>query len=587
MKLWQGWPGQNRFCCFGHFLAPGRFFPSLVTFPLILFLVGVFGLKELPRISGFWWMIVVVCSGLLLLGALVAFLQAMTTDPGFQVRRSVLPALTLSKDGRKTTSYLCKMYASCCRPPRFSDPAKKAEERLKAQEKFQKETQAQMEQIPCLEEDEEAGDDMKEAEDFWDKVMEDERLHHLRECTTCKIQRFPRTSHCNICDNCVYDFDHIATGSEIVLELETIDIFICVCVVDAVVNTSYFHDFHGLAFDAKDKVLIGVASAAFVLVTGILLCQLWKWCKRNVFYKGQKTTGQRRMQPSRRLERAQMIMQLLLVVLCVGWVVLAMVFGILPSAPLIVGAMEAFPGVALTFMLTEQLRNLGKGLNVKQSAVQSCTEKSHSFSVQTLIEWLNRKIPESMACLDAEVEEDVLERGMAHAPPEPWHRVDEGLCADLGLPGMHLFGFTYERMSNSSERCSSRSCQEEDVRSTATASFLSSDGAEAVWVSKNMPCCLCDLNDWNILYINIDWTLALWLSMDAKPPLFWWLLALKVAFVRDTFGSGRDGRPDSARSSRSKPVTWCWTWHEKTDISYIPTVSMVYLPTFAIKFNRM
>ena len=71
-----------------------------------------------------------------------------------------------------------------------------------------------------------------------------------------------------------------------------------------------------------------------------------------------------------------------------------------------------------------------------------------------------------MACLDAEVEEDVLERGMAHAPPEPWHRVDEGLCADLGLPGMNFFGFTYERMRNSSERCSSR-CQEDDVRSSS------------------------------------------------------------------------------------------------------------------------
>ena len=167
-------------------------------------------------------------------------LQAMTTEPGFQVRRSVLTALTLSKDGRKTTSDLCKMYASCCRPPRFSDPAKKVEERLKAQEEFQKETQAHMEQIPCLEEDEEAEDlDMKEAEDFWDKVMEDERLRHLRKCTTCKIQRFPRTSHCNMCKNCGNDFDHhcysammikvIATGSEIVLELETIDTSFSLC----------------------------------------------------------------------------------------------------------------------------------------------------------------------------------------------------------------------------------------------------------------------------------------------------------------------------------------------------------------------
>ena len=53
---------------------------------------------------------------------------------------------------------------------------------------------------------------------------------------------------------------------------------------------------------------------------------------------------------------------------------------------------------------------------MKQSAAQTSTEKSdHTFSFQTLIEWFNREIPDSMACLDAEVEEDVLERGMAHA----------------------------------------------------------------------------------------------------------------------------------------------------------------------------
>ena len=30
-------------------------------------------------------------------------------------------------------------------------------------------------------------------------------------------------------------------------------LFISVCVVDVVVNTSYLHEFHGLAFGAKDR----------------------------------------------------------------------------------------------------------------------------------------------------------------------------------------------------------------------------------------------------------------------------------------------------------------------------------------------
>ena len=140
---------------------------------------------------------------------------------------------------------------------RLSQTQPKRRKRLKAQEEFQKETQAQIEQIPFLDEDEEAGElDMKVAEDFWDKVIEDERLRNMKLCTTCQVRWFPRTSHCNICDNPVammikvIDTGHnyrtfffislsglgerfaiivsmtliiIATGSEIVLELETND----------------------------------------------------------------------------------------------------------------------------------------------------------------------------------------------------------------------------------------------------------------------------------------------------------------------------------------------------------------------------
>ena len=503
MKLCQGWPGQNRYCCFGHFLAPGRFFPSLVTFPLILFFVGVFGLIELPRISGFWWMIVVVCSGLLLLGALMACLQAMTTQPGFQVRRSVLPALTLSKDGLKTTSDLCKMYASCCRPPRFSDPAKKAEERLKAQEGFQKETQAhmtwnryhvwtKMRRLGNLIWKRQKTSGTRwwkmNACGTWGNALRAKfnvflALHiAMSQMLQCEVRGKRWILHvvhflkclCWI-GNCVGARNHWPFLFFVLALVCLAWLFISVCVVDVVVNTSYLHEFHGLAFGAKDRNS-GLSSVEVVQAQCFLQSEDHRQENAAISTFGKSRLGR----PCDGLWHPS---------LCsfdcwghggTSWPGFNIhanrtAWKLRQRDPL-----PKFPSCSVSIDVN------GKGLNMKQSAVQSSTEKSHTFSVQTFIEWFNRKIPESesMACLDAEVEEGVLERGMAHAPPEPWHRVDEGLCADLGLLGMHLFGFTYERMRNSSESCSSRSCQEEDVRSTATASFLWSDGAAAVWVKK-------------------------------------------------------------------------------------------------------
>eukprot|EP00435_Cladocopium_sp_Y103_P065350 s1261_g27.t1 len=65
-----------------------------------------------PRLSDFWKIVVGVIAGLLLLGVIFGFLQAMTTEPGLQLRRSLLPALTVSSDGSETVLNLCQMYAS-------------------------------------------------------------------------------------------------------------------------------------------------------------------------------------------------------------------------------------------------------------------------------------------------------------------------------------------------------------------------------------------------------------------------------------------------------------------------------------------
>ena len=113
--------------------------------------------------------------------------------------------------------------------------------------------------------------------------------------------------------------------------------------VDVVVNTSYLHEFRGLAFDAKDRNS-GLSSVEVVQAQCFLQSEDHRQDNAAISTFGKSPSDHTVASdgPLCWLGRP-----------CDGlWH---------PSLCSFVGAMEALPGLALTSMLTEQLGNFGKG----------------------------------------------------------------------------------------------------------------------------------------------------------------------------------------------------------------------------------
>ena len=169
-------------------------------------------------------------------------------------------------------------------------------------------------------------------------------------------------------------------------------LLLSVSAIDGILGTEYHHLLS--VHTTIEKVLAGLVFAAAVLVIGIVCCQALK-------------------SQMRRVERVQVVLQLLLAILCMAYVVLAAVFGIIPMVPLGMAIVIAPPTVALTSMLEQQLHNLARGLNMKK---RSSSMKGGKFSFKTFKDWLQQGAPESMASMDLDVNEEILEQGLATAP---------------------------------------------------------------------------------------------------------------------------------------------------------------------------
>lgn len=214
-------------------------------------------------------------------------------------------------------------------------------------------------------------------------------------------------------------------------------LLLSISAIDGILGTEYHHllSIH----TTIEKVLAGLVFAAAVLVIGIVCCQALK-------------------SQMRRVERVQVVLQLLLAILCMAYVVLAAVFGIIPMVPLGMAIVIAPPTVALTSMLKQQLHNLARGLNMKK---RSSSMKGAKFSFKTFKDWLQQGARESMASMDLDVNEEILEQGLATAP-NPWQAEDDELCPEISIPWFQVSPATYERMSDAPEKCPSP-CPEDNV----------------------------------------------------------------------------------------------------------------------------
>lgn len=157
-RLYEIWPGQNRFCCSGRCIL-GRTSDckyALVTWVIILGISLLYFIVVAPKLIASILYFIPIFSGTFLLLTLIFFLLTALSDPGIIPRKEMFELFGSVPD--QYTSKIIEEYLM-------------------------------EDQVPSM-----------------------EKLNELRKifkyCTTCKIYRPPRASHCTYCNNCIEVFDH-------------------------------------------------------------------------------------------------------------------------------------------------------------------------------------------------------------------------------------------------------------------------------------------------------------------------------------------------------------------------------------------
>uniref|UniRef100_A0A8C9V782 Palmitoyltransferase n=1 Tax=Scleropages formosus TaxID=113540 RepID=A0A8C9V782_SCLFO len=146
-KLWQVFPGRNRFFCDGRIMVAKQSGVLPLTLGLIFITVGLFFAFDCPFLMEHLSRFVPAIAAVLFLFVIISLLRTSFTDPG------ILPRAT---------------------PEEAADVERHI------------------------------GNEAPRTKE----ILINKQLVKLKYCFTCKMFRPPRTSHCSLCDNCVERFDH-------------------------------------------------------------------------------------------------------------------------------------------------------------------------------------------------------------------------------------------------------------------------------------------------------------------------------------------------------------------------------------------